>query len=30
MLQINYTNQTKYKMDEYLEVFEKIAKYTLK
>ena len=30
MLQINYTNSTIYDMDEYLEVFKKIAKYTLK
>ena len=30
MLQINYTNQTKYKMEEYLDVFNQIAKYTLK
>ena len=30
MLQINYQNQTKYEMDEYVEVFKKIAKYTLK
>ena len=30
MLQINYQNQTKYDMDEYVEVFKKIAKYTLK
>ena len=30
MLQINYQNQTKYKMEKYVGVFEKIAKYTLK
>ena len=30
MLQINYQNQTHYEMDEYVEVFKKIAKYTLK
>jgi rRNA maturation RNase YbeY len=30
MLQINYQNQTHYKMDEYVEVFKKIAKHTLK
>ena len=30
MLQINYTNSTIYDMDEYLEVFKKIARYTLK
>lgn len=30
MLQINYQNQTIYKMDEYLDVFKKIARYTLK
>ena len=30
MLQINYQNQTKYDMDEYVEVFKRIAKYTLK
>ena len=30
MLQINYQNQTHYEMDEYVEVFKKIAKHTLK
>lgn len=30
MVQINYQNQTNYKMDEYLPIFNKIAKYTLK
>ena len=30
MLQINYQNQTKYEMDEYVEVFKRIAKHTLK
>ena len=30
MIQINYQNQTRYNMDEYLEVFKKIAKYTFK
>lgn len=30
MLQINYTNQTKYDMKDYVDVFKKIAKYTLK
>ena len=30
MLQINYQNQTKYDMDQYVSEFEKIAKYTLK
>ena len=30
MLQINYQNQTSYKMSDYYEVFNKIARYTLK
>lgn len=30
MVQINYQNQTSYKMEEYLPIFNKIAKYTLK
>ena len=30
MLQINYQNQTKYEMEKYVEVFKKIARYTLK
>ena len=30
MIQINYQNQTIYKMEEYVPIFEKIAKYTLK
>lgn len=30
MIQINYQNQTIYNMDEYLDVFKKIAKYTFK
>ena len=30
MLKINYQNQNHYEMDEYVEVFKKIAKYTLK
>ena len=30
MLQINYQNQTSYKMSEYYDVFNKIARYTLK
>ena len=30
MLQINYQNQTSYKMSDYYDVFNKIARYTLK
>ena len=30
MLQINFQNQTSYKMSDYYEVFNKIARYTLK
>ncbi len=30
MVQINYQNQTSYKMEEYLPIFNKIARYTLK
>lgn len=30
MIQINYQNQTHYKMEEYVEIFKEIAKYTLK
>lgn len=30
MVQINYTNLTKNKLDEYLPIFKKIANYTLK